>query len=320
MAQILAIQHVDRTPHIEQLALDSVGQRALAGARQAGEQHGGRLLAEACRALFGSHVSQRAVMAAGTLDDRIGDDHARTDGTVGEPVDDDEGTGGAVLRITVQRDGRIQANPDLADLVELEAARRALLQCIHVHRVGDAGDGARHVAGGALDVVFLARQHRLFAHPHQHGVEAVGDARQVVGMHQHVATGYVDLVFQRQSDRLARRGLLQLAVVGDDGLDPAGLARRQYRDFIALAHNAAGQGTGEATEIQVRPVDVLHREAQVVEVAVAGNLDAFKDFHQRLAFVPVRPLALVDDVVALECGHGHEMQRSRLETDTLGKG
>src|SRR5690606_39430100 len=30
--------------------------------------------------------------------------------------------------------------------------------------------------------------------------------------------------------------------------------------------------------------------------------------------------ALVDDVVTLECGHRHEMQRSRLEADTLGKG
>jgi len=139
-------------------------------------------------------------------------------------------------------------------------------------------------------------------------------------MHQHVATGYVDLVFQGQGDRLARRGLLQLAVVGDDGFDPAGLARWQYRDFIALAHDAAGQGTGEATEIQVRAIDVLHREAQVVEVAVAGDLDAFENLHQRLTFVPVRPLALVDDVVALEGGHGHEMQRSRLEADALGKG
>src|SRR5690606_39034517 len=204
-------------------------------------------------------------------------------------------------------------------LVELQAARRPLLQGVHIYRVVDAGDGTRHIAGRALDVVFLARQHRLFAHPYQHRVEAVGNARQVVGMHQHVATGDVDLVFQGQGDGFARRGLLQLAVEGDNGLDAAALARWQDSDFIALAHDAAGQSAGKATEVQVRPVDVLYREAQVVEVAVAGDLDAFENFHQRLALVPGRALAAVDHVVALERRHGHEMQRRRLETDTLGE-
>src|SRR5690606_41520604 len=67
-----------------------------------------------------------------------------------------------------------------------------------------------------------------------HGLEADGHLWQVVGMHQHVATRHVDLVFQCQGDRLARTGMLQLALKGDDGLDLAGLARWQRHDLIAL--------------------------------------------------------------------------------------
>src|SRR5690606_14537155 len=103
------------------------------------------------------------------------------------------------------------------------------------------------------------------------------------------------------------------------GLDAAALARWQDSDFIALAHDAAGQSAGKTSEVQVWPVDILYREAQVVEVAVAGDLDAFQDFHQRLALIPGRALAAVDHVVALERRHGHEMQRCRLEADTLGE-
>src|SRR5690606_40436439 len=191
--------------------------------------------------------------------ERLGNDHARANGAVGEPINDDECAGGAVLCVTIQSDGRVQADPHLTDLVELQAARRPLLQGVHIYRVVDTCDGTRHIAGRTLDVVFLARQHRLFAHPYQHRVEAVGNARQVVGMHQHVATGDVDLVFQGQRDGFALRGLLQLAVQGDDALDAAALARRHDSDLIALAHDTAGQSAGKTSEVQVWRVDILYR-------------------------------------------------------------
>src|SRR5690606_39020197 len=71
MAQVLAVQHVNSAPHVEQLALDRVSQGALAGTRQAGEQHGSWLLAETCGTLFGGNVSQRAMMIGTTLNQRI---------------------------------------------------------------------------------------------------------------------------------------------------------------------------------------------------------------------------------------------------------
>ena len=185
----------------------------------------------------------------------------------------------------------------------------------------DRGDRPRHVAGGALEIVLAPRLHGLLAQPDQHGLEAVADLRAVVGMHQHVAARHVDLVFQGQRDGLAGAGLLQLALEGDDRPDAACLARRQRHDLVALAHHARGQGAGKAPEVQVRPVHVLHREAQVVEVAVGGDFHGLEDFHQRLARVPGRALGTVDHVVALERRHGHEVQRAGLaiQADALGE-
>ncbi len=321
VAQVLPVQHVDRAAHIEQLALHGVGQGALAGAGEAAEQYGRRLLAEAAGTLLARHMGIRTVMSAAAMGRRrSGDDHAGANGAVGQAIDDDEGAGGAVLLIAIERDGRVQADLDPGDLVQLQLAARGPLQSIHVHLVDDARNRTRHIAGSALDIVLLARKHRLLGHPHQHGIEAVGDQRAIVGMHQHVAAGNVDLVFQGQGDGLAGTGLLQFALEGDDGFHLAALARRQCHHFVALAHHAAGQGAGETAEVQVRPVHVLHREAHVIEVAVGGDLDGFEDFHQRLAGVPGRTLGLVDHVVALERRHRHEVQRTGLQTDLLGKG
>lgn len=204
-------------------------------APEAAEQHGGWLLAEAQGTLFGGDVGQLAMMAgAAVRQDWRGDDHAGTDGTVGQAVDDDERAGSAVAVVAVQGDGGIQADLDATDLVQLQGTGSALLQGVHIDLVGDAGDRARHVAGGALDVVLLAWEHRLLGHPYQHGVELVSDRRNVVGMHQQIATGDVDLVFHGQGHGLAWACVFQLTFEGDDGLDPAALARRQHDHFVPL--------------------------------------------------------------------------------------
>ncbi|RMV96151.1 hypothetical protein ALP01_05381 [Pseudomonas caricapapayae] len=319
MTQVLTVQYVDRTAHVEQLALDRIRQRTLARAGQAAEQYCGRLLAKTLRTLLGGDMGQFAMMLRTTARDRLGNDHARRHSAVGQTINDNERARGAVAAVAVQRDGRIEADLDPADLVQLQRAGRAFLQRVHIDPMGNAGNGARHIAGGTLDVVFLARQHGLFGHPYQHGVERIADLRNVVGMHQQVATGDVDFVFHGQGHSLTRSGMLQLTLIGDDGLHTAALARRQHDDLVALVHDAAGQRTGEATEIQVRTVDVLHRESQVCIVAITGDFDGFENLHQRLASVPRRTLALVHHVVALERRHRHKRHGGRLERNTLGK-
>ena len=63
MAQVLAIKHKYRTAHVEQLALNGVGQGTFTRARQPAEQHSRRLLTEALRTLLSRHVGQFAMMA-----------------------------------------------------------------------------------------------------------------------------------------------------------------------------------------------------------------------------------------------------------------
>ena len=76
-------------------------------------------------------------------------------------------------------------------------------------------------------------QHRLVGHPDERGLELVGDARQVVRRGDDVAAAAVDFVGERQRDRLAGDGALEIAVHRDDARHGALAARRQHAHFVA---------------------------------------------------------------------------------------
>src|SRR5690606_21487429 len=82
----------------------------------------------------------------------------------------------------------------------------------------------------------------------------------------------------------------------------------QGDDLVALVHDAGRHGATEAAEVEVGAVDVLHRKTEVGEVAVRGYLHVFQHGHQRVAVVPGRMLARVDDVVAQQCGNRDERE------------
>src|SRR5690606_10224982 len=77
VTQVLTVEYVNGTAHVEQLALDRIGQSALARAGQAAEQHGGCLLAEARGTLLGRYVCQTAMLAA-AMGDRVGDEDRKS--------------------------------------------------------------------------------------------------------------------------------------------------------------------------------------------------------------------------------------------------
>ncbi len=157
MAQVLAVQDEHRSAQIEQPALHRISQRALARARQAGEQHGRRLLAKALGALFGRYMGELAMVGGAAMGQRLSDDHTGAHGAIGQAINDNERASGAVAVVTVQGNRGIQGDLDLADLVQLQGTGRAFLEGVHIDLVDDARNRARHVAGGALDVVLLAR-------------------------------------------------------------------------------------------------------------------------------------------------------------------
>ena len=105
-------------------------------------------------------------------------------------------------------------------------------------------------------------QHRLVGHPHDDRLELVGHAGQVVRPRDDVAAADVDLVGERERDRLAGDRMVEVAIHRDDARDGALATRGQHADAVALPHHAAGDRAGEAAEIEVRPVDPLHRQPQ----------------------------------------------------------
>ena len=98
-------------------------------------------------------------------------------------------------------------------------------------------------------------------------------------------------------------------------IDFTRLVFREGRAMISspLADDARGDRAAEAAEVEVRPIDELHGEAEVLEVAVGADVDVF----QRC--ISVGPLyhgvfwLCVDDVVALEGRHRDEVHVGQVE-------
>ena len=151
-----------------------------------------------------------------------------------------------------------------------------------------------------LDVILLAGHERFVGHPDDRGIERIGHRRHIVGPDEHVAAADVDFVFERERDRHRREGFVDFAVVGDDRLHAARLARGERHHRLALADAARGNRAAEAAEVEVRAVHELHGIAEVDEVAVRRDVHVLQVVHQRRTFVPRHVVAVIDEVVALE--------------------
>ena len=189
-------------------------------------------------------------------------DHARRRRLVGLAVDQDEGAGLAIVGVGIEGDRRRRREIAEADLVELEALGGELVECVDVDAVLELGDLRRHGAGADLHQIRAAGQHRVGAHPDEMRGELVGDLRPARRMRKHVAARDVDFVGERQRHRVARFGALLLLVGNEDGLDGRLLARSGDDDRLAARHAAARDRAGEAAEVEMRPVDPLHRQAE----------------------------------------------------------
>ena len=130
------------------------------------------------------------------------------------------------------------------------------------------------------------------------------DVRQVVGVDNHLAAADVDFVLQGDGDGLWRESLAQLAFIGHDALNAALFHAGQRHHFVADAYDTAGHLAAEAAEVKVGAQDILHRIAEVVEVAVGMDGHGLKEVEQGRAAVPRRAVALLHDIVAFACGEG----------------
>ena len=113
---------------------------------------------------------------------------------VGEPIDDDETAHVTVLAVRVEGDRAVEMDVAHGDLVELQGARRGVLEGVHVHLVFGPVHAGPDGAGAQLEQVRAAGQHLLLGHPDDVGLELVGHAGGLARRGDDVTPAYVDLV------------------------------------------------------------------------------------------------------------------------------
>ena len=210
VADVVAVEQVGVAAQRVQLLLDQVGDRRLAGAREAREpEHAGRWpLSRGVRRLVDVERLPVDVLRAAQREV----EHPGADRLVGEPVDQDEAAGVAVLVVGVEGDRPVELEVADADLVELAASSAArcssvLTLTLYLSGAIVAGDGAGadlasgscvrgSIGSSAIQTIVASNWSATLG-----GAVDAGD---------HIAAADVDLVGQRERDRLAgdrlRRG------------------------------------------------------------------------------------------------------------------
>ena len=149
---------------------------------------------------------------------------------------------------------------------------------------------ARAVRVVCLIASFWRGLQRRVGHPADHRVDVLAGLRGVLDAGDHVAAGDVDVVLEAHGHRHRRERLGDLLVEQVDARDLRGHAAGQHDDLVAGLEDAAGDHAAVAAVVVVlvglRADDVLHREADVDQVAVGGDVDVLEVVHQRRAGVP----------------------------------
>jgi hypothetical protein len=213
-------------------------------------------------------------------------DHAGAGGRMGEAVDQDEGAGAPVLRIGVESHRARGREVAEADFVQRQRPARPVLQRVDVDLVLERRDLCRQRPGADPQEIGAPRQQRLLVHPQHMRAELVGDLWPLPRRHQHIAAADVDVLRQRQRDRVAGRGTIAVTIKGDNAFDAAGLARGRDHDFVADRDLTRGQRARIAAEIEIGTVHPLHRKAQRQLVRGLRDIDGLEMLEQRRATIP----------------------------------
>ena len=84
-------------------------------------------------------------------------------------------------------------------------------------------------------------------------------------------------------------------------------------DFVALADDARGDGTGKAAKVEIGAQDILHRKSHLGEVAIRSDVRRLEMIQKRRPLIPRHGAALLDDVVALERRERDELNVRNVE-------
>ena len=268
-------------PAQEQRLFNGICDRGLASARETREPEDAGLLRLLVLALPVGHAGrlpEHGDVVLRALRRGAPEDHAGASGRMAQAVHDDQRAGRPAGRIGVECGLFRQHDPAQPDFVEFQFVRGMFGEVIDVHAVVNLFHGATQVAVRDLEFVLLARQQRRIVHPDEMRIDDPPDARRAVRTHQQVAPADVDLVLERDRNRHRRGGLLQVSVESDDALDPAHAPRRHGEHRIADGKLTGRDRARIAAEARIRPVDVLHRQAQVRQMLVTADVDRIEQF------------------------------------------
>ncbi len=135
-------------------------------------------------------------------------------------------------------------------------------EVVDVDSISEVGHRRVDLVGLGPQNVGAARHQRMLVEPDDVRGKLVGNLRTRGWRHQHIPARHLDFVGQHQRDRLPFDGAGQVAALGDDAFHRRRLAGFCDNDFVADRYRARRDRAGEAAEIQIGPVDILHRKAE----------------------------------------------------------
>src|SRR5580704_12366032 len=302
LADDVAIDDLDLQSMREQLGGDGATDGRLAGAAQPSEPYGHAMLLRNTRARIGI-----ASLACPRLS-HCGD-HARGHGVVVARIHDDEAAGHAIVFINIAEDGAVQFELDFSDFVEAQAVAFDLGKGVDVDLLVQLDDASTNGLRGVLDEVTRVIPQRCGRKPDEIAGDSGRYLRWIFRRHQHVAAAQVDVLRQRQDDRLRSHSLLQILRLQQNSIDRRTLSRRQRQHFVAYLHRAGAYLAGVTAEILIGTNDGLHRKAEAVAHRRRGR-KSFEQLQQRWSGIPRHRAIAVDDVLAAQ---GTQRQEVKLD-------
>ena len=299
VADIVSVEQESVPVHPVQLLFDKVGDGRFARARKPGEpQHSGLLVLEA-RMHGAINIDSLPMHVLRAAQREV--EHARSDGAVGQLVDQDEATERAAFSISFEDDGLVGCNFGDADSIQLQRLGCQMLHRVDVDLIFGRVDCRRDHLRTELEPIGTTRDQRLVSHPHDICFKLVGDLRRIVRNRNDVAARAIDFVGETQSHRLSRHRNIKIAIKRHDFRNGRSLAAGQNADSISGLDHAGRNLATETAEIEIWPVDPLDRHAEGFCLrSLAIDLHAFEMVDQVWPLVPRRVGRGCRDIVALE--------------------
>ena len=242
-------------------------------------------------------------------------DHPSGNRVAADPIDQNKPAQCVAVRVGLKHNRLAQRQRHLADLVELQFARRHLGQRVDIQHMRHRRHRRHHQPRADLQQIRPALEQRCLIEPGQPRRNLVGGFRQRQ-TRQHITAGDIDLLVQHQRHRIPCLGLRQIAVHRQHPRHRRGHAGLHVGDLLPRRNPPGRNGAGKATEIQIRPVDILHCHTERRLGRRHARRGVFQGRQQAATGVPRHPIGRRQHIVP---GHRANRNRGHLQPAQLGR-